>query len=115
MRVDVYRNLHKKCWSVKSVATGRVVAHRSDVTVENASFIVRPAGRARVLREMKKNVHAFIRGEWRDVWLSLPLRESPIEISYNPYRMGCFYETESGESVTHRSLVSLTSEGRVYI
>ena len=69
MKVDVYRNLHKKCWSIRSVATGRVVAHKSDATVANAKFIVQPAGRAKVLREKKKNVHAFIRGEWIETGL----------------------------------------------
>ena len=128
MKVDVYRNLHKKCWSIRSVVTGRVVAHKSDATVANAKFIVQPAGRAKVLREKKKNVHAFVRGEWietglyivddvtvANVKLSLPNPYLRIEVSYNPYKMGYFYKTATEESVIDSSLVALTSQGKVYM
>ena len=39
-RVFVYRNLHKKCYSVKSMRTGKVIAHVSDITLINVQFKV---------------------------------------------------------------------------
>ena len=63
MRVEVYWNLSRNCWSIRDVATGRIHAHADKVSVRGAQFIVQPAGRKRVLRERKKNVHAFVRGE----------------------------------------------------
>jgi len=63
MRVEVYWNLSRNCWSIRDVATGRIHAHADKVSVRGAQFVVQPAGRARVLRERKKNVHAFVRGE----------------------------------------------------
>ena len=58
--VEVYRNLHKKCWSVRQ--GGKVKVHTSYICLQAAEFVVQPAGREKVLREKKKNVHAFVRG-----------------------------------------------------
>lgn len=74
MRVDVYFNLHKKKLSIKAredfqvgvtlVKTGRVFHHRKGIVLKDVSFVVSKAGRERVLREKKKNVHAYIRGDF---------------------------------------------------
>ena len=60
----VYRNLHKKCWSVQQKQKGRwkVVAHAESITLLDCVFRVSEAGRQRVLRESRKNVHAYIQG-----------------------------------------------------
>lgn len=91
MRVDVYYNLHKKTFSVRH--KGKVIAHRDYVWIKDAQFVVSEAGRQRVLREKKKNVHAFVRGEW----LEHTSRQTAIEgtkyggrASYNPYEAGTF-------------------------
>ena len=91
MNVDVYFNLHKHCWSVKDRKTGLVVAHREEVLIRNATGVVQPAGRDRVRKEGRKNVHAFIRGEWVDI------EETPTylqgwasQITYNPYKNDTF-------------------------
>ena len=63
MRVEVYFNLHKKVFSVRSVMTGRVILHTDKVHISNPKFVVRKSGRDKVLRERKKNVHAFVRGD----------------------------------------------------
>ena len=65
MRVFVYFNLHKKCLSVKALegeSKGRVIAHADSVELVNATFKVSQAGRQRVLRERRKNVHAGVVG-----------------------------------------------------
>lgn len=65
MRVFIYWNLHRACWSVKALEgahRGRVVAHASDWQVAGAAFKVSEAGRQRVLREQRKNVHAGVGG-----------------------------------------------------
>ena len=48
--VDVYKNLHKNTWSIRSRTTGRVVEHADNVLVRAATFVVQPAGRQRVLK-----------------------------------------------------------------
>jgi len=93
MRVDVYYNLHKKTFSVKRTSTGKVVAHRDYVWIKDAQFVVSEAGRQRVLREKKKNVHAFVRGEWLDLSEGRAVTEGTKfggYASYNPYKADTF-------------------------
>ncbi len=62
MRVYVYFNLHRKCFSIKALEgamKGRVIAHRDNVLLFHTTFKVSQAGRERVIREKRKNVHAF--------------------------------------------------------
>ena len=89
MRVEVYWNTHKNLWSVRALAgpdKGRVITHLPEVYLEDCTFAVQPAGRERVRREKKKNVHAFVRGT-----LSGPHRRTAatvqcqVGITYNPY------------------------------
>jgi hypothetical protein len=97
MRVFVYFNLHRKCFSIKALEgdrKGRVVAHRDTVVLENCRFKVSEAGRQRVLREKRKNVHAGVSGTWAETvrdnadfeHLSILGRA----VTYNPYKYDSF-------------------------
>ena len=113
MNVDVYKNLHKDTWSVRDRSTGLVVDHDDYVVVENAQFIVQPAGRRKVLREQKKNVHAFVRGTRVPMSeLSTTVRHSTpaTRVSYNPYKSGAF-KTQTGRRVKEAQLVVMTPNG----
>ena len=86
MRVAVYRNLHKGCFSVQH--RGRVIAHVAEIALEDVEFRVSQAGRARVLREGRKNVHAKVWGtiaDFRDDEIG-----DLVEIYYNPYQVETF-------------------------
>jgi len=99
VRVQVYWNLHQKCWSVVSLEghrKGRVVAHTDKVFIRDASFVVQPAGRDRVRREKKKNVHAFVRGTWMT---SLETGDGWKKIIYNPYKDESFIFSDTGHPV----------------
>lgn len=63
MIVDVYKNLHKDCWSIRDHRTGLVVAHSLFVRLSGVVPTVQPGGRERVLRERKKFVHAWLTGD----------------------------------------------------
>ena len=67
MRVQVYRNLNNGLISIQDLSTGLVLGHASAIDLQEASFIVREAGRQQVIREQRKNVHAFVRGKVIDV------------------------------------------------
>ena len=87
MRVEVYFNLHKHTFSVRSCKTGRVLVHTDKVHIANPKFVVRQSGRNRVLREGRKNVHAFVRGEvtyFNDI--DDAKRPMLDNIKYNPYK-----------------------------
>ena len=83
-KVRVYRNLHKKCVSVKQ---GNIVrCHATNVVLKDCKFIVSEAGQRRVRNEKKKNVHAFIEGFVVDARRSLELLDFGWEtVYYNPY------------------------------
>ena len=68
MKVEVYRNLHKNCWSVRDCKTKKVIKHVQSAYIKNAELVVQPAGRSKVLREQRKNVHAFVRGQLEGSW-----------------------------------------------
>lgn len=70
MQVRVYRNLTRKCLSVQHNVPGkgwRLLCHVQSATLVNAKFLVYEKGRQRVLREGRKNVHAYVEGELRSV------------------------------------------------
>lgn len=86
-RVEVYYNLRKQCLSYRT--PGGKVQHADCIELTNVTFTVQPAGRARVLREKRKNVHAFVRGDLVDVDHQTSLGWNAKPITYNPYK----YET----------------------
>tara|TARA_B110000902_G_scaffold146614_1_gene169090 strand:- start:49 stop:507 length:459 start_codon:yes stop_codon:yes gene_type:complete len=67
MKVQVYRNLHNGLISIQDLSTGLVLGHAYAIDLRWADFIVREAGRQQVIKEKRKNVHAFVRGEVVDV------------------------------------------------
>jgi hypothetical protein len=89
--VDVYYNLHKKCLSVRDVATRRVDQHVDHIALQNAKFHVSASGRARVLKERRKNVHAWVRG-----YVASESAECSTQVTYNPYKYASFV-TKSDE------------------
>lgn len=99
-RVRVYFNLHRKQLSVQSKTDKgwRVWLHANKITLENVEFKVSEAGRQRVLREKKKNVHAFIEGDL--VLDGIGKIEPRVLVSYNPYLpIGKFYERKTNKVV----------------
>lgn len=94
MRVEVYYNLHKNLFSVRH--KGKVIMHTYDVQITNPTFVVRPSGRAKVLAEGRKNVHAFVRGDMSEEVLGL---SNGIAVTYNPYKYSCFVNKDTEEPV----------------
>ena len=131
MRVQVYRNLNNGLISIQDLSTGLVLGHASAVDMEEANFIVREAGRQQVIREQRKNVHAFVRGKVVDVrnfqsfkgrrvggWTGacslVDLQGSSMytttKVSYNPYKAPHF-TTPEGDEVDYAHLCTIQSDG----
>lgn len=111
MRVFVYFNLHKKVWSIKALEgenKGRVIAHRTLVTLENCELKVSQAGRKRVIAERRKNVHAGVVGEWHDA--ELPIFPGRM-VTYNPYKYETFVDRETLQPVKKASRVNMAAYG----
>lgn len=99
--VWVYRNLKhgRKVRPLYSVMrNGRVIARVHRILLGNVRFVVREAGRRKVLKEGRKNVHAFVVGNiaWRGcMGIDKNGRDLPVRVRYNPYASGQFW-TETG-------------------
>ena len=103
----VYWNLHRKCWSIRYEGSGplkgKVVAHCTAFKMQNVELKVSEAGRQRVLRERRKNIHAGAYGDifqmenvhWTEKarMMDAPLILTSVPVSqgqrrlvwYNPY------------------------------
>ncbi len=110
MIVEVYKNLHKNKWSVRDKKTRRVVTHADVIILADCTFKVSPAGNARVRREHKKYVHAFVVGDrsaYRKYGLLSDIKGlKPVKVFYNPYRDTTFVD-EYGVPVYSADLVIL--------
>jgi len=132
----VYRNLNNGLISIQDLSTGLVLGHASAVDLQEASFIVREAGRQQVIKEKRKNVHAFVRGKVIDVRNFKPFKgrgegiedDSPYawmnstklqrgsmmvtttRVSYNPYKAPHFV-TPEGDEVDYAQLCTIQSDG----
>ncbi len=128
-RVKVYYNLQKECLSVIDAETGLLYCHAHRVELHNAKFRVQLAGRNRVIKEKRKNVHAYIVGDCHDIgevskerhrlvrgkvesydicqcegtmWCEECVPESAEQFrhaTYNPYKYDTFVDDVSGESL----------------
>lgn len=120
MKAFVYFNLHKKCWSVRDEKTKRVAAHSDTVTLLNVEFKISKAGRERVLREKRKNVHAGVKGELYSIKDDPPgiyipdLMERAVEVTYNPYKYETFVRKSDGKPIKGASLVFM-KKGKVFV
>lgn len=111
MLVRVYRNLRRDCYSVvadEGPCKGLVIAYRKRVKLRNVTFKVSEAGRERVIRSGRKNVHAFACGEWMNGWVALPT-DGGCHIEYDPYVAPYF--RYDGYEVTGCGSLFLHTEG----
>lgn len=114
MRVFVYFNLHKKLWSVRALEgqdKGRVIARSPHVLLHDATGKVSEAGRQRVLRERKKNVHAGLVGTLVSLDPQALLEGSGSKITYNPYKYASFVHADTGTRFEGAGQVYLTPQG----
>lgn len=107
MNVQVYWNLHKNVWSVRH--KGKVISHQGIICLSDVTFRVQPAGRDRVRREGKKNVHAFACGNYEPAG---SYRDNKLgrNITYNPYKYDTFVYSDDLTPVQHSDRVYLTGK-----
>lgn len=108
-KVKVYRNLHRKTYSIADAASGLVLGYADRITLQDAEFKVGQAGRQRVLQEQRKNVHAYVVGT-----LIYAAGEGlSRKVRYNPYHYPTFVNDASMPVYT-ASLVTLAEDGVTY-
>jgi len=111
-RVQVYYNLHKKCLSVRH--KGKVIEHAQEVTLTDARFHVQQAGRERVLKEKRKNVHAYVSGKLKETfWFTQAPKyiwTAKQSVTYNPYKYKNFVNKKTLEPVTSAEVVHISGK-----
>lgn len=133
MRVEIYRNLHNGKLSIRDAKTKHVVGHADSVHLHYVHFKVSQAGRERVLREKKKNVHAVAIGtlgrvdgftsfKGRDIdsylykyslvkqGVDLSDTEVVYDVTYNPYKYNQFWRVDKDEPVMGAGFVHIVPE-----
>ena len=108
-KIFAYRNLNQKgvVWSLKDTKTRLVVNRVQQAYFENPKFKVSQAGRIRVLKENRKNVHAGVEGTLLEV---TPQVTTWSRARYNPYEYGTFVD-ENNNPVLEAKYAMLNSTG----
>jgi len=116
MKVFVYFNLHKKCFSIKALEgqfKGLVIGHTNRVLLSDVTFKVSAAGRRRVLAEKRKNVHAGVVGHVADKG-AYPVHERytmlGTAITYNPYLYDSFVQRSTQQPVHKAKWAALLAQ-----
>ena len=117
-KVEVYRNLRRRCWSIRSNKTGKVIDHMSSVVLEDCELVVRQAGREKVRREGVKNVHAFVKGymvteQTFNLTTDTNTKDQTM-ITYNPYQNESFVKLRTEEPISKAKYVQLTDKGYAF-
>jgi len=100
--VEVYFNLHKRVFSVRDRKTKLVIAHARCVPLIDVTTRVSEPGRLRVIREKRKNVHAFFVGtiptsDQFQTAMRLSDDVACESITYNPYKYDQFVYQQNPE------------------
>ena len=104
----IYRNLHRNLFSIR--LRGRVTDRGDEFIAENVIFKVNESGRQRVLKEKKKNVHAFcVSDKYYPHKTSVDRYRT---ITYNPYVASYF--TCDGKRIDSASKIYFRS-GKCYL
>lgn len=114
----IYRNLHKKCFSVlkynEEKKGYRLYAHVDRAILTDVVTKVSEAGRQKVIQEKKKNVHAFMLAKY---YVPIPANRYVVrseEIYYNPYTQSTFTEDKGGPTFTGCEF-ALLQDSKAYI
>jgi hypothetical protein len=124
MKAFVYFDYHRKCWSIRDLATGLVVNYRGQgkgrtkiltqvVCLRACTFKVSERGRQEVLRTKQKNIHAGVVGTVCRL-TAAQRRNLTKQVTYNPYKYSSFVE-KATETPIHEAPVALLLNGRVFV
>lgn len=114
--VRVFKNLKHGCYSI--MQNGVIRASARQVRLTDVEFRVREAGRQRMVRERRRNVHAFAVGRLCDFVHPSETRELEVlggrGVFYNPYQFSSFVDRETEEPVKVASIVRFDENGVIY-
>lgn len=114
--VRVFVNPKRGCYSI--MQDGRVKASAKQIRLRDATFLVRESGRQRMLRENRRNVHAYVVGEL--IEFHHPGDAANLDrlegrnARYNPYRFSSFVDRDTETPLCNAPMVQLDETGVTY-
>ena len=113
----IYRNLHRGNFSIQSHLKDkggyRVTDRASTAILNDCTFRVYDAGRQKVIREKRKNVHAYVEAlSYRHIKGEVDVT-GLREIYYNPYTLDSFVYKDTDEKVVKKVNI-LTYNNKLY-
>lgn len=111
-RVRVYFNLRKRVLSVMDVKTRKVIAHCDYISLDNVKFIVSQAGLKRVRAERRKQVIAFVEGNFSHGHGKVIDNPEWTTAYFNPYKVDHFVV---GEQPIHETDSCYIVQKSIYV
>lgn len=117
-RVMVHYNLHKHTFSITH--KGLVISHADYVKLHDVEFRVRQGGREKVVKEKRKNVHAFVIGTLIE-YCKYPCESLPSEpnsdiVTYDPYKYNSYVMKDTQEPIYKTGEVEMiNSRNKIFI
>lgn len=115
----IYRNLHKKKFSIKDIKKRKVVDWKDCFIAVECHFKISESGRLKVIKEKRKNVHAgivcdTIIGNLDQEYIPKLTNPKLIPLYYNPYKQDCFTRVDTNQKVEFARYV-LCQDNKIYL
>lgn len=101
-RVQVYRNLHRKMYSVRQ--NGKVVAHGHSFCLLDPCYVVNSSGREKCRSTGERNVHAYVTGYLASSPEPEGVSTCTLRLTYNPYTCNDFVAVEDTKSLLAKDI-----------
>ncbi|BBI31155.1 hypothetical protein [Cohnella abietis] len=106
-------HLYKRCFSIRNANTRKVIGYTDRIVICNVRFLVSLSGRERVLRENKKNVHAYVKGEYAELQ-NISIDDGDVrQAYYNPYFTPAFVDRITIEPIQCADM-AICEDGKVF-
>jgi hypothetical protein len=117
-KVMVYYNLNKHTFSI--TYKYKLIELADHIKLTDVEFRVRPGGRARVLKDKRKNVHAFVIGTLLE-YCKYPCESLPNDINdnivtYDPYKYSSYVMKDTKEPIYNvKDVEMINSRNKIFI
>jgi hypothetical protein len=110
IRVQVYRNLRKGCFSVRDKATRKVIGHVQEISLKDCTMHASLSGISRIRSKRRKAVVAWIEGTTFTPQDQQALSAKQHGIFFNPYQNDTWVD-HHGYPIARANVVQLVMAG----
>jgi hypothetical protein len=110
IRVQVYKNVRKNCFSVRDKATRKVIGHVQEISLKDCTMHASLSGISRIRSERRKSVVAWIEGTTFTPENQQALSAKQHGIFFNPYQNDTWVD-HHGYPIARANVVQLVMAG----